>query len=42
MLVADIGRLAALPARDGINVMQRIAIEVRPRFPDGRDQLERD
>jgi hypothetical protein len=42
MLVADVGRLAALPARDGINVMQRIAIDVRPWFPDGRDQLELD
>jgi hypothetical protein len=42
MLVADIGRLAALPARDGINVMQRIAVDVRPAFPDGRDQPELD
>lgn len=42
VLVADIGRLAVLPARDGIDVMQRIAVDVRPAFPDRRDQPEFD
>ena len=40
VLVADIGRLATLPSRDSINMMQGIAMDFRLSFPDGRDQFE--